>query len=153
MYVFVFDIWKSLIIRSQFEFLSYLWVSHATGRFLVPLIDQCRREGSIHREDSEVDPFEISDTLNIRSYSYPNRHLWSFAFAHASTSSKCILFSMQCLFQLNSFVEWPEQVECIVSEMIDWLKVRDPALIKEIFCNPDHDLGRTKQRILDRRIS
>jgi hypothetical protein len=60
---------------------------------------------------------------------------------------------MQCLFQLNSFVEWPEQVECIVSEMIDWLKVRDPALIKEIFYNPDHDLGRTKQRILDRRIS
>jgi hypothetical protein len=28
-------------------------------------------------------------------------------------------------------------MEWIVSEMIDWLKVRDPALIKEIFCNPD----------------
>ena len=26
----------------------------------------------------------------------------------------------------------------IVSEMIDWLKVRDPALMKEIFWNPDN---------------
>ena len=47
---------------------------------------------------------------------------------------------MQCLFQLNSFVEWSSQVECIVSEMIDWLKVRNPTLIKEILCNPDRDI-------------
>jgi len=96
-------------------------------------MDQRCREGSIHSADSKVDPFEISDI-----HSYGNRHHWSFAFAHASTSSKCILFSIQCLFQLNCLFEWPWEVGCIVSEMIDWLKVRDPALIKEIFLNPDN---------------
>jgi hypothetical protein len=29
-------------------------------------------------------------------------------------------------------------LEWIVSEMIDWLKVRDPTLIKEIFCDTDN---------------
>jgi hypothetical protein len=57
---------------------------------------------------------------------------WSFVFTHASTSSKCILFAIQCLFQCNPFgtLHWDE---CLVGEMVDWLKVRDPVLIKEIF--------------------
>jgi len=103
--------------------------------FLVALRDEHCRHSSIQSEDSKVDPFEIS---NVYSYRPRHRHHWSFGFAHASTSSKCILFSIRCLFQLNYFVEWPSQAECIVSEMIDWLKVSDPALIKEIFWSPDN---------------
>ena len=98
--------------------------------FLVPLMDQSCRYGSIHNEDTKLDPFEISDKCNI--HSYPNRHHWSFAFAHASMSSKCILFSIWSLLQLNYFVVWPSEAECIVGEMIDWLKVCDPALINVI---------------------
>jgi hypothetical protein len=98
-------------------------------------MDQRCREGPIHSADSTVVPLEKSDID-----SYGNRHHWSFAFAHASTSSKCILFSIRSLLQLNYFDVWSPDAECIVSEMIDWLKVRDPALIKEIFCNPDRDI-------------
>jgi len=100
-------------------------------------MDQYHRDSSIYSEDSKVDLLEISDTLNIHSESYQNLHHWSFAFTHASTSSKCILFSIQCLVQLNPFSKYPWTMEWIVSEMIDWLKVRNLALIKEIFCNPD----------------
>ena len=57
-------------------------------------------------------------------------------------AAKCILFAMRCLCQLNDFIEQPSEAECIVGEMIDWLKVRDPALIKEIFWNPDNFLAR-----------
>ena len=97
-------------------------------------MDQCCREGSIHKEDSKVDPFD-SDALDI--HSHPNHH-WGFAFAHASTSSKCILFSIRCLVQLSPFFEYPWDTEWVVDETIDWLKVCDPPLIKEIFWNPDN---------------
>ena len=95
---------------------------------------QCR-EGSIPSEDSRVDPFEISDI-----HTYPKRHHWSFAFAHASASSKCILFAIRNLFQLNPFLSYfgARTAEWIVGEMIDWLKVGDSALITEIFCSPDN---------------
>jgi hypothetical protein len=97
-------------------------------------MDQHCRDGSIHSEDPKVDLFEISDKLNIQSYG--NRHHWRFAFTHASTSSKCILFSIRCLIHSPLF-NHPWGVEWIVSEMIDWVKVCNPALIKDIFCNPD----------------
>jgi len=87
-----------------------------------------------------MDPFEIShwesDDLDYLLYSR-NRRDWSFAFTHASTSSKYILLSIQCLSRLSPSFELPWDVDWIVTEMIDWFKVRDPALIKEIFCNPD----------------
>jgi hypothetical protein len=94
------------------------------------------RDSSIHSEDSKVDPLEISDIKNI--HFYKNRHQWSLAFTHASTSSKCILFSIQCLIQrhLDDTGEWTG-LEWIVSEVIDWLKVRNPPLIRKISCNPD----------------
>jgi hypothetical protein len=98
-------------------------------------MNQHRRDGSIHSEHSKVDLFEISDKLNI--HSYRNRHQWSLAFTHASTSSKCILFSIRCLMQSSILFKSFWAAEWIVSETIDWLKVRNPALIKEIFCNPD----------------
>jgi hypothetical protein len=87
-----------------------------------------------------MDPFEIShwesDDLDYLLYSR-NRRDWSFAFTHASKSSKYILFSIRCLSQLGPSFELPWDVDWIVSEMIHWFKVRDLALIKEIFCNPD----------------
>jgi hypothetical protein len=88
-------------------------------------------------KNSKVDPFEISrwesDDLDYSG----NRHSWSFAFAHASTSSKCIFFSIRCLIQLYPLFKYSSDTVWIVSEMIDWLKVRDLTLIKEMFCNPD----------------
>jgi hypothetical protein len=111
----------------------------------VPLIKQHHRDGPTHSEgNSKVDPFVISDNFNhginnIQFY-FSNRRHWSFAFAHASTSSKCILFAIRNLFQLKPFFKYPGfpwTTEWIVSEMIDWLKVRDFALIKDIFGNPD----------------
>jgi len=104
-------------------------------------MEQHRRDGSIHSEgNSKVDPFEISywefEYSDYLFYSR-NRCDWSFAFTHASTSSKCILSAIQCLFQLGPFFTLPWHVGWIVSEMIDWLKVRDPALITKIFFHPD----------------
>ena len=102
-------------------------------------------DGSTHLSEgnSKVHPFEIlhweSDELDYLLY-FRHRHNWSFAFTHASTSSKCILFSLRCLIQLHPFFKYPWDTDWIVSAMIDWLKVRDPALIKEIFCNPDRDI-------------
>jgi hypothetical protein len=108
-------------------------INHLSDRHLV---DQHYGDSSIHGENCEVDPFEINEQLNVCSLAYLNRHHWSFAFHHASTSSKCILFSIQCLIQLYPLHNtW--RAEWIVSEIIDWLKVRNPALIKGIFCNPD----------------
>ena len=50
--------------------------------------------------------------------------------------SKCILFAIQWL-QLGPSFEIPWDVEWIVSEMVDWLKVCDPAFtIRKMFCNP-----------------
>ena len=123
-----------MIVHSQSKFASYLRVSHAKDWFLVLLIEQHCKCGSAHSEDSKVDLFEISDN----HYSYRNRHHWSFAFTYASTSSKCILFSIRYFTELYSFFKYPWDTEWIVSEMIDWLKVRDPVLIKEIFWNPDN---------------
>ena len=99
------------------------------------------REGSDHSEGHfELDPFDMShwdsDRLRYLSDSSHQRN-WSFAFTHASTSSKCILFSIRCLIQLYPLSTYHRHIDWIVSEMIDWLKVRDPALIQEIFCNPD----------------
>ena len=100
-------------------------------------MEQHCRDGSTHHDgNSEVESFEIAefdeDEYELWHDPYTwDRCYWSFAFTHASTSSKCILFAIRCLFQLNDFVEQPEQAECIVSEMIDWLKVRDPALNKK----------------------
>jgi hypothetical protein len=91
--------------------------------------------------NSELDPFETSNISILPDFwldhQIRHRSRWSFAFTHASTSSKCILFAIQYLFQCNPFVDsgWPWRAEWLVSEMIDWLKVRDPVLIKEISCN------------------
>ena len=98
-------------------------------------MDQHCRDASIRSEHSKVDLFEISDKLVI--HLYRNRHHWSLAFTHASTSSECILFLIQCLIQPSPLFKYPWNAEWIVSEMIDWLKVRNPTLIKEIICNPD----------------
>ena len=117
-------------------FSAYLPVSHAKDWFLVPLMKQHCRDGSVHSEgSSKLDPFEIFDNFDIPSSS--NHRHWSFAFTHASTSSKCILFAIQCLSPVGYYFESPWDVDWIVSEMIDWLKVSNPTLIKEIFCNPD----------------
>jgi hypothetical protein len=102
------------------------------------------REGSNHSEGHfKVDRFDISqwdsDKLGYLSGCRRQRN-WSFAFTHASTSSKCVLFSIRCLIQLCPISTYPWDTEWIVSETIDWLKVRNPALIKEIFCNPDRDI-------------
>ena len=124
-----------------------MWVSHAKGWFLVLLIEQHCRDGVTHTEgNSDLDPFKIPpDELDFLLYS-PNRRRWSFAFTHASTSSKCILSALRCLSQFGlSFrerigrlpIQTPGDVNWIVTEMIDWLKVHDPNLIKEIYRNPD----------------
>ena len=131
-------LWKWLIIHSQSSFPSYFRVSHAKGWFLVTmlLMGQHCRDGCTYSEgNSEVDPSQIT------SYASSFSHHWSFAFTHASTSSKCILFAIRYLSQLiwspcPELAPWPRN-HWIVSEMIDWLKVRDPALIKEVFCNSD----------------
>ena len=96
-------------------------------------MDQRCGYDSIHSEgDSKVNPFEISywesEKLDYLLYSR-NRCDWGFAFAHASTSSQCILSAIRCLFQLSPFFTLPWHAGWIVSEMIDWLKVRNPALI------------------------
>ena len=100
-------------------------------------MDQHYRDGSTEG-NSEIDPFEIPESdRGLLLFFTPRRCHWSFAFTHASTSSKRILFAIRCLFQLSRFVKWSRAAIWIVSEMIDWLKVRDPTLIKEVFCNPD----------------
>jgi len=72
-------------------------------------------------------------------FSDAQRRHWGFAFSHASTSSKCILFSIRTLVQFICFVERPWNAKWIVSEMIDWLKVRDPAFNHlRNNCNPDN---------------
>jgi len=102
-------------------------------------MDQHCRDSSTHCDgNSEVGLFEISESDKPAFLLYaPDRCHWSFAFTHASTSSKCILFAIRCLFQINRLVKMPRATVWIVSEMIDWLKVRDPALIIKIFCSPD----------------
>ena len=121
----------------QLLFPSYLRVSQAKSWFLVILMKQHCRDGSTHSDgNSTVDPLEISHWGQDSYLLYPrnHRHNWSFAFTHASTSSKCILFSIRYLIQLPKYTR---STEWTVSEVIDWLKVRDLALITEIFCNPD----------------
>jgi hypothetical protein len=102
------------------------------------LMEQHCRDGCTHSEgNSKVDLLEIShwgsEELNYLLYS-PNRRYWSFAFTHASTSSKCILSAIRYLSQIDLSVEVlvPWDVDWIVSGIVDWLKVRDFALIKEI---------------------
>jgi len=119
--------------------------------FMVLLMEQHRRDGSANSGvNPKVDPFEISNWRHLKSDGFldeviyllysRNRRNCSFAFLHASTSSKRILFSIWCLIQLYPHVGYARTGEWIVSEMIDWLKVRgDPALIIEIFCNSDPD--------------
>ena len=91
-------------------------------------MDQHRRDGSTSEGNSEIGPFEIpeDDEDTFLFYALDRCH-WSFAFTHASTSSKCILFAIRCLFQLDRLVNWSWIAMWIVSEMIDWLKVRDLA--------------------------
>jgi hypothetical protein len=86
--------------------------------------------------NSKADPFpEIPDDLIIPVHTNARRN-WSFAFKHASMSSKCILFGLRYLCQLNPLFEfyWKEReivcMEWIVIEMIDWLKVCDQILMK-----------------------
>jgi len=100
-----------------------------------------RREGSNHSEGNfKVDAFELPYWDSDYTWDRQSQRNWSFAFTHASTSSKCVLFSIRCLIQLWTHSTYPWDTEWIVSEMIDWLKVREPALIKELFCNPDRDI-------------
>ena len=107
------------------------------------LMEQHCRDGSTYSEgNSKADLLEIShwesDELDYLFYSWRRRN-WSYAFIHASKSSKCILFSIWGLIQLcplsQSRYPWP--TEWIVNEVIDWLKVCNPAVIKEIFCTHD----------------
>jgi len=101
--------------------------------FLVLLMEQHYRDDPTHSEEnSRVDPFETPNWIESKKcdllslYSERRRH-WSFAFTYASTSSKFILFSIRSLFQLKPFFKTHWHVVWIVSEMIDWLKVRDLA--------------------------
>jgi len=85
--------------------------------------------GSIYSEgNSKIDPFPETPNEYSKYFSDVSRRDWGFAFTYASTSSKCILFAIRTLVQVNYFVTgpWPHNVGWIVSEMIDWLKVRDP---------------------------
>ena len=94
------------------------------------------RNGSTHSErNSKIDPFpELPNEYFYHDPLDVSRRHWGFAFTHASTSSKRILFAIRSLSQFKGFVKCPWRMEWIVSEMIDWLKVRDPALIvREIF--------------------
>jgi hypothetical protein len=85
-------------------------------------MEQCRRDGSHNEGNFKLEPFEILDGyLDIDS---SDRRHWSFAFTHASTSSKYILSAIQCFFKVNPFAKWRRSTEWIVSEAIDWLKVR-----------------------------
>jgi len=96
------------------------------------------RDRSTHREgNSKIDPFpEIREHLNFSDIS---RLDWGFAFTHASTSSKCILFAIRRLTQFNYFVKRPWKAGWIVSEMINWLKVRDPAFNNSRnICHPEN---------------
>jgi hypothetical protein len=143
-------------MHPQSYFPSYLRVSQAItkGRFPMLLMEQHCRDGSTYSEgNSKVGPFKMPNWDPNYLLSTRNRHDWSFAFAHASTSSKCILFAIRCLPQLDPYIEPPWGMDWIVSETIDWLKVHDPALITEIFCNPDNLKFRTKQSILNRKIT
>ena len=92
----------------------------------MPLIGQRCREGS-DSEDSEgyfiPDPFKILERGYLHFDSSHRGH-WSFAFTHASTSSKYILSAIQSIFQLNPFYERPWCTVWIVNETINWLKVR-----------------------------
>jgi hypothetical protein len=130
MHVFVFDFLEVINCTLPVQICLIL-----AGRSCQRLVSgPTNRATSTHSEDSKVDLFEISDN----HYSYRNRHHWSFVFTYASTSSKCILFSIRYFTELYSFFKYPWDTEWIVSEMIDWLKVCDPALIKEISWNPDN---------------
>jgi len=97
------------------------------------------RDGSTHSEqNSKLNPFP--DMAKVY-FSDVLRRNWGFAFTHASTSSKCILFAIRSLVPSNHIVKRYGQyaVEWIVSEVIDWLKVRDPTFnnLKNI-CYPDN---------------
>jgi hypothetical protein len=88
-------------------------------------MNQHCRDGSTSEGKSEIGLFELSKSYEDHLLFYaPGRSHWSFAFTHASTSSKCILFAIRCLFQLDLLVKWSRAPIWIVSEMIDWLKVR-----------------------------
>ena len=86
-------------------------------------------DGSTHSEgNSNIDPFP--EMANEHPYfSDGSRYNWGFAFTHASTSSKCILFAIRSLVRSNYFVRRYWNVGWIVSEMTDWLKVCDPAFM------------------------
>ena len=104
-------------------------------------MEQHYRDSSTHCEgNSEIGLFEISESDKPDFLLYaPDRCHWSFTFIHASKSSKCILFAIRCLFQINRLVKMPRATVWIVNEMIDWLKVRaNPALITKIIHNPDN---------------
>ena len=107
-------------------------------RFLVPLLmgKCCRAHSTYSERKSKVDPDGTPEHFTNWwhwEFDLSNRHHWSFEFTYASTSSKCILFAIRCLFQLDPFIMWLSVVEWIVSEMIDWLKVCDPVSIRKYF--------------------
>ena len=99
------------------------------------------RDGFTQSEgNSKIDPFPEM-AIEHSYFSGVLHRNWGFAFTHASTSSKCILFAIQSLVQFNDFVKryWLHNVKWIVSEMIDWLKVGDSAFNNSRnICNPDN---------------
>jgi hypothetical protein len=87
-------------------------------------MEQHCRDGSHNEGNFKLEPFEISDNDADLLFDSSDRRNWSFAFTHASTSSKYILSAIQCFFKVNPFVECCWTTQWIVSEAIDWLKVR-----------------------------
>jgi hypothetical protein len=87
------------------------------------IMEQRCRDGSHNEGNFKLEPFEILEGSHLDFDSSDRRH-WSFAFTHASTSSRYILSAIQCFFKVNPFVEHPWITEWIVSETIVWLKVR-----------------------------
>ena len=103
----------------------------------MPLIEQRCRDGS-DGEDSEGYSIPVLfETLeeDLHFDSSHRRH-WSLA-THASTSSKYILSAIQYFFELDALVESPQySTVWIVSETIDWLKVRRNVILCRAKKNP-----------------
>ena len=118
----------------------------------------CRCNCAYDKRNFQPEPFPqiYGHTYNSHYHHYTNsRRLWNFAFTHASTSSKSILFALQCLHRFSPFLDFQKTdrsnicLEWIVSEMVNWLKVCDPILMRERFWQ----LVRTKKQTLNRNRS
>jgi len=103
--------------------------------------EHCRNDSPHSEGNSKIRERDLEMLIKYHIFPQYSRANWGLAFTHASTSSKCILFAIRSLVQLNYFVKgvWQHDVDWIVSEMIDWLKVSDPAFnnSRNIF-NPDN---------------